>query len=77
MIPSINQIEFNPYVVDNDILDACKTNGIVVQAYSPLGCGTGVSVRQIEGNIDRGSSQWYHTLSDNISLINEFGYQVL
>ena len=33
----INQIEFNPYCVDQDILDACFENGILVQAYSPLG----------------------------------------
>ena len=39
MIPAVNQIEFNPYLVDNDILDVCKEHGIIVQAYAPLGSG--------------------------------------
>ena len=37
--PAVNQIEFNPYLVDKDILDVCKEHGITVQAYSPIGCG--------------------------------------
>ena len=45
VVPAVNQIEFNPYLVDNDILDVCKTNKIVVQAYAPIGTGTGVRVR--------------------------------
>ena len=39
VIPAVNQIEFNPYLVDKDILDVCKEHGITVQAYSPIGCG--------------------------------------
>ena len=46
VVPAVNQIEFNPYLVDNDILDVCKTNKIVVQAYAPIGTGTGVRVRE-------------------------------
>ena len=66
--------------MDNDILDVCKTNGIVVQAYSPLGCGTGVSVREMEGNIDRGRSIWlWSSLSDKIivKIPNQFEYKAL
>ena len=55
VVPSLNQIEFNPYIVDNDILDVCKCNKIVVQAYSPLGTGAGVTVREISEAIDRGN----------------------
>ena len=36
-VPVLNQIEFNPYNADQDILDVCKENGIIVQAYAPLG----------------------------------------
>ena len=46
VVPAVNQIEFNPYIVDNDILDVCKTNKIIVQAYAPIGTGTGVRVRE-------------------------------
>jgi len=38
--PVLNQTEFNPYMRDQDILDVCKENGIVVQAYAPIGSGT-------------------------------------
>ena len=37
--PVMNQIEFNPYCCDNDILAVCKENGIVVQAFAPIGSG--------------------------------------
>ena len=36
----MNQIEFNPYCCDQDILDVCKEHGIVVQAFAPVGSGT-------------------------------------
>ena len=39
VIPAVNQIEFNPYIADKDILDVCKEHGIVVQAYGPIGSG--------------------------------------
>ena len=54
--PAVNQIEFNPYMVDNDILDVCKTHKIAVQAYAPIGTGTGVRVRDTskDGNVERG-----------------------
>lgn len=38
-IPEINQIEMHPYLQDNDIVSCCRENGILVQAYSPLGNG--------------------------------------
>merc|ERR1712241_1014812 len=40
-IPVLNQIEFNPYCVDQDILDYCREKNILVQAYSPLGSDPG------------------------------------
>ena len=40
-MPVLNQIEFNPYCVDQDILNYCRENKIIVQAYSPLGSDPG------------------------------------
>ena len=42
-IPVVNQIELNPYCVDHDIIEACRENKILVQAYSPLGSDPGRS----------------------------------
>jgi diketogulonate reductase-like aldo/keto reductase len=35
--PVVNQVEFNPYVQDPELLAACEVAGIRVQAYCPLG----------------------------------------
>ena len=43
--PVLNQIEFNPYCCDEDILKACEEHGIVVQAYSPVGSGSRVGTQ--------------------------------
>jgi len=43
--PALNQIEFNPYCCDEDILKACEEHGIIVQAYSPIGSGSRIGAR--------------------------------
>lgn len=37
VIPAVNQVEFHPLYYDLELLDYCKRNGILMQAYSSLG----------------------------------------
>ncbi len=37
--PVMNQIELHPYLQQNDMLDYCRLNNILLTAYSPLGSG--------------------------------------
>jgi diketogulonate reductase-like aldo/keto reductase len=38
-VPAINQIEFHPGQMQPETVSFCKSNGILVQAWSPLGTG--------------------------------------
>ncbi|RHM61877.1 MULTISPECIES: aldo/keto reductase [Coprobacillaceae] len=48
IIPSINQIETNPQMVDEETIQFCKENKIVVEAWSPLGSGACLSIPAIQ-----------------------------
>ena len=37
--PMVNQIEYHPGYMQNETVEYCKKNGILVEAWSPLGCG--------------------------------------
>lgn len=39
VIPAVNQIEFHPGYLQEDTVNLCKSNQILVQAWSPLGSG--------------------------------------
>ena len=36
VVPSVNQVEFSPFLYQRDLLEACRTAGIQLEAYSPL-----------------------------------------
>lgn len=48
IVPAINQIEFNPLMQDNEVLEYCKAMGIVIEAWSPLGQGTSLNLDEIK-----------------------------
>lgn len=35
-IPMVNQVEFHPYLVQNDLLNFCKEHGIRLEAWAPI-----------------------------------------
>jgi diketogulonate reductase-like aldo/keto reductase len=37
--PTVNQVQFSPYEYRRALLEACERNGVVLEAYSPLGRG--------------------------------------
>lgn len=39
VIPAVNQIEFHPGYTQAEVVELCKANNILVQAWSPLGSG--------------------------------------
>ncbi len=36
VVPAVNQIELSPYLYSSDVINFCKKNNIIVEAYSPL-----------------------------------------
>ncbi|KAM3415359.1 hypothetical protein BST61_g8888 [Cercospora zeina] len=48
VVPAANQIENHPYLPQSEISEFCRENGILVEAYSPLG-STGSPLFQEEG----------------------------
>jgi diketogulonate reductase-like aldo/keto reductase len=45
--PVVNQVQFSPYAYRKVLLDACEQNGIVLEAYSPLGTGRHLSSKTV------------------------------
>ncbi|HLF06684.1 MAG TPA: aldo/keto reductase [Thermoplasmata archaeon] len=36
IVPSVNQVEFSPFLFQRELMEFCKSKGIVLEAYSPL-----------------------------------------
>jgi hypothetical protein len=41
--PAVNQVEFNPYLYRRDLMERCRKDGIILQAYTPLSRGRRLS----------------------------------
>lgn len=46
--PVINQIYLNPSDQQHEIVDYCRNNGIILEAYSPLGTGDIFKIKELE-----------------------------
>jgi 2,5-diketo-D-gluconate reductase A len=60
MPPVVNQVQFSPYEYRTALLEACRQNGIALEAYSPLGTGrhlAGDTVGRIARRLERTPAQ--------------------
>ena len=58
--PVVDQVQFSPYEYRKALLDACRQNGIALEAYSPLGTGrhlTGDTLARIARRLGRTPAQ--------------------
>ena len=53
IIPTVNQVEFHPYLVQQDLIDYCNANNIVYEAWSPLKQGQILSDKTLKGLADK------------------------
>ena len=70
--PMVNQIEFHPGYMQKDILKLSQDNGIIVEAWSPLGRGA-----LINAEIINKLAQKYNTTAANICISFCFAHNVL
>lgn len=53
-MPVVNQVEAHPYLQQRELFDFCKENGILIEAYSPLGNNQTGELRTVDdANVKR------------------------
>jgi diketogulonate reductase-like aldo/keto reductase len=57
VVPVVNQVEFSPFLYQKELLDYCRSKGIVIEAYSPITKGK----RLDDPNIVRIANQYHKT----------------
>lgn len=57
-MPMVNQIEFHPYLYQKELLEYCKENNILVEAYSPLAKGTKMNDQKLLEIAKRYKKTW-------------------
>jgi len=53
IIPAVNQFEFHPKLVQQELVDFCRSKGIAVMSYMPLGAGNLIDNAKITGVASR------------------------
>ncbi|SNX83117.1 probable GCY1 - galactose-induced protein of aldo/keto reductase family [Melanopsichium pennsylvanicum] len=65
VVPAVNQVETHPYLPDQKLVDYCKSKGIHVTAYSPLG----QTSKEIHEDKDLNEiAKKYNTTAANVAL---------
>jgi len=83
--PCVNQVELHPYLVQSELTGFCKSNGIHLMAYSPLGSGDSYSGKSYPArgdgpfqNLDAGTTLLNNDIVGGIaSKLNRTPAQVL
>jgi len=63
-VPEMNQIELHPYLQQNDMLDYCNDNNILVTAYSPLGSSDRPDVLKADNEPSLLENEAIHDIAD-------------
>ena len=72
IVPAVDQIEFHPGLLQQETLEACRANGILVEAWSPLGRGNLLSdslICSIASRLGKSPSQVITNAGGNCSFM--------
>jgi diketogulonate reductase-like aldo/keto reductase len=72
IVPSVNQVEFHPFLVQRDLLSFCQSHKIQVEAWSPLMQGQITTVQAIQNLAEK-----YHKTPAQIALRWDLQHEVV